>query len=353
MFSHLAGNQRVKESLRRMLTVRRVPGALLFAGEEGVGKKLFALELAKAINCRTPVEEVEACDRCPSCLRIMRSGFPAHTSDDDNKKKLVWSEHRDVALVRPYNRNIAVDKMRELEREANFRPFEGKARVFLIEDADRLNEASSNALLKTLEEPPPTTHLILITSRPASLLPTIRSRCQVIRFAPLSAAEIEKRLLEENKKLSQSDAQVLAHASGGSIGRALSTDLAAYQEQRKDMLGVLDALAVTKDRARLLRAAEDLCDAKRKEEYEPRLSMLETLVHDVWAVSLGAPAERLTHQDLREQLTRIGQRLESRRAARWLSQIDMHRRQLEVNINRKVATDALFLAMSEENHKQG
>lgn len=348
MFSHLAGNQRVKESLRRMLETRRVPGALLFAGEEGVGKKLFALELAKALNCRTPVREVEACDACASCVRISQSTFPAYASDSDNKEKLIWSDHPDVGLARPYNRLIRVNPMREIERESNFRPYEGQARVFLIEDADRLNEQSSNALLKTLEEPSPNAHLILLTSRPASLLPTIRSRCQVIRFAPLAIAEIEQHLLQRNPKLPEKDARLLAHVARGSIGRALSTDLKAYLEQRAAMLEVLDALAVSKDRVRLLRAAEELTDAKRKDEYEPRLSVLETLVHDVWSLSLGAPAEQVAHYDLREQLARLGARLESRRAARWLSQIEEHRRQLEVNINRKVATDALFLAMSEE-----
>jgi DNA polymerase-3 subunit delta' len=348
MFDRLAGNRRVKESLRRMLATRRVPGALLFVGEEGVGKKLFALELAKSLNCRTPVEEVEACDVCASCARITHSSFPDYSAESDNKEKIIWSDHPDVGLVRPYNRLIRVNQMRDLEREANFRPYEGKARVFLVEDADRLNEQSSNALLKTLEEPPQTSHLILITARPAALLPTIRSRCQAVRFAPLAVEEVEKYLLHRNQKLSQEDARLIAHAARGSIGRALSTDLKAYLEQRTAMLEVLDALALTKDRARLLRAAEELTDAKRKEEYEPRLGVLETLVHDVWSLSLGTARQDLAHDDLREQLSHIGARLEGRRAARWLSQIEEHRRLLEVNINRKVATDALFLAMSEE-----
>jgi len=348
MFARLAGNQRVKESLRRMLASGRVPGALLFVGEEGVGKKLFALELAKSLNCRTPVEGVEGCDVCASCVRISRSTFAAHASEDENKRQLIRSEHPDVLLARPYNRLIRVDVMRELEQEANFRPYEGGRRVFLIEDADRLNEQSSNALLKTLEEPPATSHLILITSRPASLLPTIRSRCQAIRFAPLSAAEIEKYLRDRDKKLKADDAHLIAHAARGSIGRALSTDLAAYLEQRKAMLEVLDALALTRDRARLLRASEEMTDAKRKEEYEARLGVLEILVHDVWSLSLGAVDEKLANDDLRAELAGVGKRLESRRAARWLTQIEEHRRLLEVNINRKVATDALFLAMAEE-----
>jgi DNA polymerase-3 subunit delta' len=343
MLDHLLGNQRAKETIGRMLKAGRVPGGLLFAGEDGVGKKLFALELAKALNCRARVG-VEACDKCPACQRIMRWTLPA-ADDRDAHKKIIWSEHPDVGMARPYGRAILVDQMRDLEREANFRPFEGSARVFLIEDADKLNDASSNALLKTLEEPPVTSHLILITARPAALLPTIRSRCQVIRFAPLAAKEIEEHL-SRTKKLSQKDARVLARVAQGSIGRALNADLENYRARREAMLAVLNALVLTGDRARLLRAAEEMNDAKRKDEYEPRLDVLEILIRDVWALALGAPAEQIVNEDLRAQLSQISARVESHRAAGWLTLVETLRGQLSVNINRKVATDALFLAMA-------
>src|SRR5438105_15914463 len=120
MFDQLIGNERARAVLRRMLEQRRVPGALIFAGEEGVGKKLFALELAKALNCRTP-RGVEACDSCSSCKRISQSTFPPFGKDEDDKNRLIWSEHADVAMVRPYKQIIRVGPMRELEREANFR----------------------------------------------------------------------------------------------------------------------------------------------------------------------------------------------------------------------------------------
>lgn len=348
MFSSLTGNERVKEILRRMIAARRVPGALLFAGEEGIGKKLFALELAKALNCRNP-KDLEACDACLSCTRITEFVLPS-SDDKDAHKKIIWSAHRDVGLARPYNRAVLVDAMRDLEREANFRPFEGNARIFIIEDAEKLNEASSNAILKTLEEPPATSHLILLTSRPATLLPTIRSRCQTIRFSPLTPAEIEAHLLrDKKKKLSAEDARLLAHASRGSIGRALVGDIEGYRQRREAMLDVLSALALSGDRARLLRAAEEMTDAKRKDEYEPRLDVLETLIHDAWTLLLDSSGKQLVHQDLQSQLKKIAAQLSSRRAARWLSQIEIHRRGLEVNINRKVATDALFLAMSQPN----
>src|SRR6202035_2528742 len=120
MCLRLIGNEGVKDALRHLLASGRMPGSLLFTGEEGIGKKLFALELAKALNCRNRTG-VEACDECSSCKRISRSTFPPFSSDDDNKERMIWSEHADIAMVRPHKQIIRVKPMRELEREANFR----------------------------------------------------------------------------------------------------------------------------------------------------------------------------------------------------------------------------------------
>src|SRR5713101_4993537 len=245
MFSTLIGNDQVKESLRRLLVGGRVPGSLLFTGEEGIGKKLFALDLAKALNCRNR-QGVEGCDECSSCKRISRSTFPPFGNADDDKERLIWSEHADVAMARPYKNIIRVPVMRELEREANFRPFEGAARVFIVADAATMNDHAASALLKTLEEPEPTSHLILTTSNPTALLATIRSRCQIIRFGPIPAEEIEQFLINE-KKMPAGAAAVLARTSMGSIGRALAADVEDYRERRNEMLSVLNALVLTLD----------------------------------------------------------------------------------------------------------
>ena len=193
----LLGNQRAKDTLRRMLAARRTPGTLLFAGLEGVGKKLFARELARALNCHAPRRGF-GCGACPVCQRTGKFTLPA-IDDKDERSKIVWSEYADFGLILPYKRNLLVAATRDLEREANLRPFEGAARVFIIEDAEKLNETAANSLLKTLEEPPATTHIVLLTSRPSALLPTIRSRCQMIRFTPLLAAEIESYLTREGR----------------------------------------------------------------------------------------------------------------------------------------------------------
>lgn len=344
MFANLIGNNDAKDALRRMLSSGRIPGALLFTGEEGVGKKRFALELAKALNCRNP-QGVEACDACPSCLRIARSTFAPYSKEEDNKERLIWSEHPDVAMAPIHKRMIRVGPIREIEREANFRPYEGRARVFIIDDAEGMNLQAQNALLKTLEEPAATSYLILITAQPAAFEPTIRSRCQAIRFAPIPAEAIEKFLIQQDG-ITPTDAALLAQTARGSIGRALATDADTYREQRDAMLTVLQALVLTGDRVELLRSAEGLNDAKRKDEYECRLDVLESLIRDSWALALGRPESTIANGDQLPFLRKIAAGLNIRHAGDWLLQIEELRSELEVNINRKVATDALFLQMA-------
>jgi DNA polymerase III subunit delta' len=343
MFAELTGNERVKAALKRMLVADRLPGALLFTGEEGIGKKLFALEIARALNCRTPKDH-EACGVCSSCTRIAKLNYPQR-EDAEEWTQIIWTDHPDVGLVVAPKRVLRVEQMRQIEKEANFRPFEGKARVFLIDEADKLNDASANALLKVLEEPPKTSYLILITARPAMLLPTILSRCQMIRFSPLTPAEIETHLTK-NKLADNKTARLRARAAGGSIGRALSGDLVTFTSQRKAMLKVLSALVVSDDRAQLLRSAEQLNEAQYRDEFEERLDVLETLIRDAWMLSLGVEPSQLVNEDLTPELQEISRKLDSSRAADWILQIEDLREQLIVNINRKVTTDALFLVMA-------
>ncbi len=326
-----------------MLEAKRLPGAMLFVGEEGVGKKLFALEIAKALNCKKP-HGVEGCGECPACKRISEFNFPQSSGSDD-WEHIIWTNHPDVGMVVAPRRVFLVDQMREIEGAANYRPFEGAARFFLIDDADKMNIQSANALLKILEEPPHTSFIILLTSRPAQLLSTVRSRCQMIRFSPLAAEEIEN-YLTENKIATGNDARMLARVSRGSIGRALAQESEKFTNQREAMLKVLKALASGDDRLQLLRSAEELNEARYKDEFETRLDILETLIRDAWMLALDAPSSKVVNEDLLPQLTNISQRLDRHQPGRWISSIEEMRELLIVNINRKSATDSLFLTMA-------
>ena len=343
MFDRIISNQPIKDVLRRLLAAQRVPNALLFAGQDSVGKKRFALELAKSFVCQNPKNH-EACDDCPSCRRADKFAFPK-SDDRDAFKKVIFSEHSDIGLILPYNKNILVDAIRDVETEANFRPYQASARFFIIDDADKMNDSAANALLKTLEEPPATSHLFLITSRPDALLPTIRSRCQIVRFAPLETNEIESYLLK-NKEFSSADAALSARLANGKLGNALAGDLEQFKISRAAMLKVLESILIKQDRAELLRVAEEMNDAKNKDDYETRLDILQNLIHDVWTIRQRADAKILINFDISSELSKFAERADTKKLAAWLTEIETLREQLAVNLNRKIATDALFMQMA-------
>ena len=165
-----------------------------------------------------------------------------------------------------------------------------------------------------------------------------------MRFAPLAADELVGYLVRERKRAGE-EARLAAQLASGRPGVALGLNLDTYRARREAMLGVVEALASGGDRVRLLRAAEEMGDAKNKDEYEPRLDALEILVRDLWLLALGGVGT-LVNQDLRERLARMAEGVRPARAAVWLTRIEELRGRLAVNVNRRAATDALFLSMS-------
>ena len=336
MFDHLIGNSEAKQTIARLIAAGRIPNSMLFAGPEGVGKQQFALEVARTIVCREP-RQGEACNQCAACRRVSVFEFP-DADDKDAHKKVIFSEHADVGVVIPYKQNVLVDSIRDLEREANFRPFEAPARVFIIDDAHKMNDSASNALLKTLEEPPSTSHIFLITSKPNALLPTIRSRVQMLRFAAIETSEIERYLLAQHS-YSQEDARSIAAASGGSLSRAISIEVEDFREMRQDAIEIVRSAIVDRDFVALLKKAEKLNVASSRSDFEEFLDVLQTTIHEVWSVAVNGGADDRTLIDLAEAA-------DPKRLADWLQVIEEIRENMRVNINKKIATDALFIKMA-------
>lgn len=343
MFNNLVGNEQIKRTLRHLLVKGRVPNSLLFAGDDGIGKRQFAIELVKSFICLEPVD-YEACNQCPACRRSGEFIFPK-PDDRDAHKRVTFSSHPDVGTVIPYNRNILVDAVRHLESEAYFRPYEAAARFFIIDDADKMNDSASNALLKTLEEPPASTHIFLITSRVESLLPTIRSRCQTLRFAPVADDEIEK-FLTVDRAYTGDESKLTARLARGSIGRAVSINVEKLRARREKMLAVISNVIDHGNRAALLRISEEINDAKNKDQFEDNLDILQSLIHDVWTLSVSRDERRIVNTDLADKLLLLAARAGSAEMPLWLKEIDIMRENFSVNINRKIAADALFMEMT-------
>ncbi len=344
MLDRLIGNNDIKLTLRRMATNGRMPRSLLLVGPDGVGKRQFAFEIARASVCVQKIDG-EGCGKCSACVRCDKFVFPAADAKKDLFERVFLSEHTDVGTVIPCRNNILVDAVRELEREANFMPYEAKERFFIVDDADRMNAAASNALLKTLEEPPSTSYIFLVTSRPEKLLQTIRSRCQILRFAPVPADEIAEFLIR-SKQMSRDDAELIARLSAGSVGRAQTFDLVRFREQRSAMLAVIEQIRGRgrPDFASLMLSAEVLADAKFKDEFLERLDSLQTLVRDIWTISLGASV--IVNADIRPALNNIAAGFDAQRLADWIREIEILRERQILNLNRKISADALFVKMA-------
>ncbi|HNY85127.1 MAG TPA: DNA polymerase III subunit delta' [Candidatus Hydrogenedentes bacterium] len=222
-FSAVRNQEVAVRLLRNIVRKGRVPGGLLLWGPSGVGKRRAALEMAKALNCEAGDAAGDACDRCRSCLKTDAGGHP------------------DVKLVEPTGKTRII-KTRVVEDICDttaYRPFEGRRRVYVIEEADRMNEAAQNKFLKTLEEPATSTTFILLTDVPRQLLPTVRSRCQGVRFGMLPRETVSA-LLREQRGLSAGEADTIAALSQGQMSRAL--DL-CRSERRQAVLSVVRRLA--------------------------------------------------------------------------------------------------------------
>jgi DNA polymerase-3 subunit delta' len=204
-FAQMTGNRSAVDRLRNMVSKARVPPSLLLSGPEGAGKLQAAMNLAKALNCQKAGEgKDDACDECPPCTRIDQGGY---------------SDVRRIGPEGPGGQ-VKAEAVRQVVADSPFRPFEGKNRVYIFEEADRMNPTAANTLLKTLEEPPPWTVLVLLTSHEAAVLPTLLSRCQKIRFLPLSPREIADVLVEEHDA-ARGEASLAAAVSGGNLAKAL------------------------------------------------------------------------------------------------------------------------------------
>ena len=279
-FESLVGNRALVSRLARMASADTVPPSLLFAGPSGVGKLATALTLAKAQNCLTLTGD--ACAECSACVRIERG------------------EHPDVRIARPEGagRQLKTESVRQIVRESPFRPFEGRRRVSIFVDAERMNPTAANTLLKTLEEPPPWAILILITSNAAALLPTILSRCQVYRFAPLAVDDLIDQLVAQHE-MDRERATLLAALSGGSLQKALELEEESLVDIRNEALRVATVVVDGASEQDMVPWADQLA---KDDRLMLLLHLLIGIVRDV-ATTLGGGA--ILHRDLEPEIERL------------------------------------------------
>jgi DNA polymerase-3 subunit delta' len=238
--------------------------------------------------------------------------------------------------------SIKIKTLRERVLEvAGSRPFEARRRVFVIDGADDMTTEAQDALLKTLEEPPASSMLILVTAYPDVLLPTIQSRCRRLRFGPLSEDDVA-RVLEARCGVERKAARVLAAASGGSVSRALAEEAGEAGADRNAALGLLTAAAIGRSVPARLKAAaglvDDDSDRRSRDAVGARLAMAASLLRDLVVLSAGGSAP-LANADLGEELTRLAGTFDARRASAAFGAIDYAQSALDRNASAKIVAD--------------
>lgn len=335
----IRGHAAVRRLLARAVARDRLPPSLVLSGPDGVGKRQVALGLAELLNCEavrgagTASDVPESCGECPPCGRIARG------------------VHADVLEVAPGDTGtIKVDAVRGLVEQAAYRPFEGRRRVVIVDDADRLVAEAQNALLKTLEEPPPASVFLLVTHRPHLLLPTVRSRCPELRFGSLATDEVVGVLVGECG-VAAAAAPAAAAAADGSVARALEAGSDEYLQARESAAAALRTLAAAPPPKRRLEAGKHLVGARRaksspateREALTRRLRALGTLFRDLQVVSAHGDRAWLANADLADQLEALSRSYGADRAGRGFETVDRAVEALAQNASPRVVVDWLAL----------
>lgn len=335
-FSDVIGQERAIRTLRNSLSQGRLPHALLFVGPEGVGRRFTAKILAQAINCEK--KQSDACGDCPSCLRIERNSYP------------------DVSWIEPSgkSRQIGIDDIRQLRHDISLKST-GGGKVCIISEADCMTAEASNALLKTLEEPPENSFLILIASSLEHLFSTVTSRCQMMRFLPLQANMVEEEVCKEEKV---KVLDILDMASpGATIGEAIPMAERVIEiadcfkkELEKKAAKEISGLTETFSKA-TIKEIKKKSDADISGKVRARLlKMLDIVLswyRDVFILKVDG-GELLINLDRMDKLQAAGKSFSAPSLLRIMEEIEKTKEIIARNVSSRLAIEVMMMRIIEE-----
>lgn len=366
-FTEFIGNASSLEHLRTAIAGGRLPHALILSGAAGAGKYTLALMLAMALECQRQPRDLwsngqalaDFCGNCPNCIRIRSAADLASRvaeavsardelrETDKKETRVLVQPHPDVLIVPPDPPQLLIKlgQIRTVIARAQYVPTEAPRRVFLLTSSALMKEAA-NSLLKLLEEPPATVHLILLAENPSELLPTIRSRCALIRLGALPIEEIEMLLRDRRSDLPPQQRSLIARLAQGAAGRALSFDLASYTGARADALTLLRTALVDPDHSALFRMTETYrAGAEGQDKTGALLHALALLLEDLLLLHAGTP-ELLRNVDLRPELDRLKELTTFAWIERALHGLDQVWSGLRRNLLRNLSLDSFTASLS-------
>jgi DNA polymerase-3 subunit delta' len=326
-FNDFLGNASTVEHLRTAIAAGRLPHSLILAGPSGAGKYTLALMLAMAVECERQPRDLWSngqslasfCGVCHNCTRIASVANLDEEVDkavaareelretDKKDTRVLIQPHPDVLIVPPDPPQLLIKlgQIRSVIQSSHYLPSEGPKKIFILTASSFMKEAA-NSLLKVLEEPPATVHLILLAENPGELLPTIRSRCATVRLGALPVEEIEMFLADRRPDVPPQQRTLIARLAQGAAGKALGFDLAAYTAARADALVFLRNAAAEPDHSALFKMTESYrAGSDGQQKTSALLRSLSLLLEDLLLLGAGTP-ELVRNTDLRAELERLG-----------------------------------------------
>ena len=320
-FSEIIGQARPVTILQSSLRSGDISHAYLFYGPEGIGKRITALKFGKALNCLSLTDDF--CGECLHCRKFDNGNFP------------------DFLMVGAKDGSIKIETIRELQKKVNFRPYEGKFKVVLIDGAEEMTLGAANSFLKTLEEPPGATVFILVCHNFNLMIPTIISRCQKIQFN-LIPVEAIKNILVNKNQTAPKDAHLMATYSRGSLGKALEMDISGIMKARDEMLNSIESISFDEIDLVLKKNKSWSGD---KENLEIRLAAILSITRDLVVLKAAKKEGLIANLDVMDKLISLIEASNLNQLIFLFYAVEETMRQLKRNINAQLLLDLLMIKM--------
>jgi DNA polymerase III subunit delta' len=360
-FGDFRGNQQTIHRIREMLGRDRFPHAVIISGPEGAGKYTLAQMCAKAMNClEAPKTDglPDFCGRCSNCVRTADAdnleerfqeaveAWETLREVDKKDTRILIQTHPEVMIVPPDPPQmlIKVGQIRKVIESVYFKPVEGRRKVYIFTESSFMKEAA-NALLKVLEEPPEFASLILLTTNPGELLPTIRSRCVSFTLSAMATEEVEEYLRTERPDIQAKQRKLIARLSEGAIGRARGFNLTEYIAARTDALTLLRSAVQANDHSSLFKTTDSYrSGAEGKAKTEQLIRTLYSLLEDLLLLQSGNE-DLVRNSDLQAELAKLSVQLSFdwiQSAANHLAYVESGMRR---NLLRSLSLDAFAVSL--------